>query len=158
MSAGGSFLDDRNVHREQRSMPPRDSDTSCACTAASAAAGRDDLTAERGRFRRGRELERVLWPAPTQCSSVLGRMQGPQNRSSGLKKAYWRTTHSRVTWPPATFSTGKRLQPLVGHAVEMHEAPLASASTSVVGLSMPAIFISADGEFTAVSAPETLGT
>src|SRR5262245_61546669 len=105
-----------------------------------------------------RRLNRLFDLHRNSVHMVAGRTQGPQKTSAGLNRAYWRMTHWRVTWPWATFSTGSDFSQSSETPSRWTKARLANASTSVVGVSMPARFISVEANLTATSAPETLGT
>src|SRR3954468_10441545 len=74
--------------------------------------------------------------------------------NSACKRASW----SGGNCPPATVSTFSESSHWSVTSSKCANAFFASASTSVVGLNIPARFISAAADFTAASAPDTPGT
>src|SRR5262245_45562599 len=84
-----------------------------------------------------------------------GRRQAPQNASDRFNMAYCCISHRRDTWPSGTFSTCSDFSHSSETPSICTKARFAKPSTSVVGLSIPAIFISVEANLTAVSAPET---
>src|ERR1700738_117611 len=84
-------------------------------------------------------------------------LQHEPSVSCKINSAYKRMSWSGGTWPPATFLTCKFCNQSSVTPSRGNNARLASSDTSVVGLSIPAIFISAAADLTAFSPPETLG-
>src|SRR5262249_52180054 len=92
---------------------------------------------------------------------LIARLQqeGPHHDSpvaaSSMRR---RMSSSGGTCPPATFSTCSDWSHSSETPSRCANARLARSPTAVVGLSMPAVFISRAADLTAASAPETLGT